>query len=168
VSSFLIKVTWGRWQSDLPWLPAGELQAAALFDLRFSNNKLSIWKIEADSSNLERVITSLAASKGKMNIENVDYVVIDQSLFEDLSLKIEKSAGGTLDKKANIEWHYDIVELTTSKIVAIARCIKAHTIKRRSAVDVKKLVQKALKEKHIDPAMADESLRGKLQTLALG
>lgn len=164
--SFLIKVTWGKWQTDLPWLPAGELPAAALLDLRYPNNKLSVWKIEEDSSNLNRVITALAASKSKINIENVDYVLLEQAVLDDLGLKAEKSPGGTLDTTANKDWHYDIIELTASKIVAIARCIKARTIKRKSEAEIKGLIKNALKEKHINPEMADEPLKGKLQALA--
>jgi hypothetical protein len=167
VPFFLIKVTWGRWQADLPWLPVGELQAAALLDLRFSNNKLSIWKIEDDSSNLDRVITALAASKGKVSIENVDYVVLSQQILTGLGLKIEKSPGATLDSIANKEWHYDIIELTASKILAIAQRIREEPIKRKREVEIKKLIMKAIKEKHIDPATADEPLRGKLQALSI-
>ena len=164
--SFLIKITWGRWQTDPLWLPAGELQAAALFDLRFSNNKLSIWKIEDDGSNLDRVLTALAANKGKTNIENIDYVLLTEELIEGLGIKIEKSKGGTLDDVANSEWHYDLTELSTSRIVSIAKCIKDSPKKRRSEVEVKRLIREGLKRKHIDIALADEPLRSKLQALA--
>ncbi len=165
MASFLIKVTWGRWQTDLPWLPVGELQAAALLDLRFSNNKLSIWKIEDDSSNLDRVITALAASKGKMSIENVDYVILSQVVLDGLSLNIEKSPGGTLDGIANKEWHYDIIKLTASKVLAIAQRIKEEPIKRKREVEIKRLIVKAIKEKQIDHEIAEEPLRGKLRAL---
>lgn len=163
--SFLIKVTWGRWQTDPPWLPAGELQAAALFDLRFSNNRLSIWKMEDDDSNLDRVLAALAVNNGKSSIENVDYVLLAQESVEGLGTKMEKSPGGTLDKFANNEWHYDLAELSVSKIVVIAKCIKERPIYRRSEPQIKIMIRKALKAKHIDIALADTQLKPKLQAL---
>lgn len=164
---FLIKVTWGRWQTDPPWLPAGELQASALFDLRFSPNKLSIRKIEDEGSNLDRVITALAVNKGKESIEHVDYVLLDEKTVQGLDVKMEKSQGGTLDRVANSEWHYDFIELSVSKIVAIAKCIKEQPIHRKREAEVKQLIQKGLKEKHIDLSLADDSLRAKLRALKL-
>ena len=163
--SFLIKVTWGRWQTDPPWLLAGELQAAALFDLRFSNNKLSMWKIEDDGSNLDRVLTALAVNKGKTNIENIDYVILAQESVEGLGIKMERSKGGTLDNVASSEWHYDLTELSASRIVSVAKCIKNSPIHRRSEAEVKRLIREGLKKKHIDIALVDEPLRSKLQAL---
>jgi hypothetical protein len=165
VPSFLIKVTWGRWQSDPPWLSAGELQAAALFDLRFSNNKLSMWKIEDDSSNLERILSALATSSGKTSIDNVDYVLLDQNLVQALGVKIEKSSGGTPDSVANRDWHYDCIELCVSDIVNIAKRIKTATISRKKEAEVKQMIQRGLKAKHIDIAQIEEPLKSKLLAL---
>jgi hypothetical protein len=165
VPSFLIKVTFGRWQTDPPWLPAGDLQAAALFDLRFSNNKLSIWKIDDTNSNLDRVIAALSANNGKMSIENVDYVLLPPGLIQSLGVKIEKSPGGTLDRLANSEWHHDIVELSVSKIVAIAECIRGQTILRKREREIQKLLKDGLEKNHIDITRADKELRPKLEAL---
>lgn len=163
--SFLIKVTFGRWQTDPSWLPAGDLQAAALFDLRFSNNKLSMWKIDDTHSNLDRVITALAVNNGKLSIEKVDYVLLSPELTQSLGIKIEKSSGGTLDRLANSEWHHDITELSVSQIVAIANCIKGLTIHRKAERDVLKLLKECLEKKHIDITRADKELRPKLEAL---
>lgn len=162
--SFLIKVVFGKWQTE-PWLPAGELQAAALSDLRCSNNKLSLWKIDNTHSNLDRVITALSVNNKKMGIEQVHYVLLPTELIQSLGVKIEKSPGATLDKHANSEWHYDIIDLSISKIVAIAKCIKDQTIGRKTESTVKTLVRQALKEKHIDISRADKELKPMLEAL---
>ena len=163
--SFLVKVTFGRWQTDPVWLPAGDLQAAALFDLRFSNNKLSMWEIDDLHSNLDRVIAALAVNNGKIGIDEVDYVLIPQVLIQSLGVKIEKSSGGTLDMLANSEWHHDIVELSVSKIVAVADCIKGQTKIRKRKPEVLRLLKEGLKKQHIDITRADKELRPKLDAL---
>jgi hypothetical protein len=167
VPSFLIKVTWGRWQTDEPWIPAGELQAAALFDLRFSNNKLSVWKIEDDKTNLDRVIAALAVNTGRKNIERVDYVLLDPKSIEDLAIRVGKSQGKTPDTVANDEWHFDLVELTAAKIVAIAKLIKEDgKFDRKNEPAIKSLISKGLRGKQIDINLVDEYLRPKIQGLA--
>ena len=163
--AFLIKVTWGKWQTDEPWLSPGELPAGALFDLRFSNNKLSAWSIEDGNTNLDRVITALAANKGKTNIDNLDYVLLEQEVIEKLGIKMEKSRGATPDKAANDEWHFDLIELTVSKIVSLANCIKGLEIFRKREPQVKALISRGLKENHIDLSLVDEKLRARIQGL---
>ncbi len=165
MSSYLIKVTWGRWQTDPKWLQSGDIQAAALFDLRFSNNKLSIWKIDDTQSNLDRVIAALSVINKKKTIDNLDYVIITPEEIQTLGLKTEKSPGSTLDTDANKDWHYDIIELSISKIVAIAKCIKSHTIHRKSEPAVHNLVRLSLKNKFIDINDADENLKKQLEAL---
>lgn len=59
----LRKIEKGRWNSDpqaVPWLPPGEVQAQALLDLAPKDNGLSVWLIEEDRSNLDRVVAALA------------------------------------------------------------------------------------------------------------
>ena len=165
--SFLIKVTWGKWQTDEPWIPPGELPANALFDLRFPNNKLSAWRIEDGNTNLDRVITALAVNKGKTNIDNLDYVLLEQKAIEELGVKMKKSRGATPDKTANDEWHFDLIELTVSKIVSLANCIKGLEIFRKREPQVKVLITRGLKENHIDLSLVDEKLRARIQGLQL-
>ena len=163
--SFLIKVTWGKWQTDEPWLPPGELPANALFDLKFPNNKLSVWSIEDGNTNLDRVIAALAVNKGKTSIDNVDYILLEQMTIEELGIKMEKSRGATPDVSANDEWHFDLIELTVSKIVSIARCIKELEIFRKREPQVKDLIRIGLKGNHFDLNLVDEKLRARIQGL---
>jgi hypothetical protein len=165
VPSFLIKVTWGKWQTDEPWLPPGELPANALFDLRFPNNKLSAWRIEDGNTNLDRVITALAVNKGKTSIDNVDYILLEQKTIEELGVKMEKSRGTTPDVSANDEWHFDLIELTVSKIVSLAKCIKELEIFRKREPQVKDLIRIGLKENHFDLNLVDDKLRARIQGL---
>ena len=52
------------------WLAGDEVQADALVDLSTKDNELSVWLIENDKSNLEHVVTALAANCN--TISNLD------------------------------------------------------------------------------------------------
>ena len=165
----LIKITWGKWFTDEPWLPSGELQAAALFDLRFRNSMLSVWKIEDNQSNVDRVVTALAATNNKRDIENLDYVLFEMQSVLNLGIKMEQHPGATPDVVANNEWHHDLTELTASKIVAIAHLIRRDgQFKRLQGFEVKDLLLQALNQGHIALERLPDNLKPTLQRLAQG
>lgn len=166
--AFLIKVTWGKWQTDLPWLTPGDLPASALFDLRFPNNKLSVWKIDDTASNLNRILAALAANKNKKNLERVEYVLLDPAIFTELSISMDKSEGDTPDKEANREWHFDLIELTDSKIVSLARKIKSHgQFQKKAEAEIKQLVSSSVTQGHIDIGLIKADMRPAIERLKL-
>jgi len=55
------------------WLPAGEVPAEAVQDFRADGNELSVWYVEPDRSNLDRVLTAIAANRE--HFEKIDYAV---------------------------------------------------------------------------------------------
>ena len=66
---FLRIIRKAKWYKNeqVPWLPEGELQADTLTDLSTKSNELSVWHIEDDRSNLEQVVTALAAGRDHLN-----------------------------------------------------------------------------------------------------
>jgi hypothetical protein len=61
-----------RWYriEDVPWLEEGDIHADPLADLNTKANELSVWLIEDDRSNLNRVVSALAATR--THISNLD------------------------------------------------------------------------------------------------
>ena len=119
-----------RWtlDKDLPWLAEGDIPADPLSDLATSENKLSVFLVEDDRSNLDQVVTAVAATRGHLAV--FDYALFDQQLLPQLNIKIESTDGGTLDQVVN-SWHRDLVELSALKLVELAKAILANAEKNR-------------------------------------
>jgi len=119
VPFFLRKVRFNRWFNieECPWLAKDELPADPLGDLETSNNELSLWQIEEDQSNLERIITAIAANRE--SVQNVDYILFNQEIFSEIGINIKKIDGSTPDKEANTSWHCDLIQLSAQKLVKL-------------------------------------------------
>ena len=64
MSHFLIMIKKRNWDRiPLPWLAENDLPADPIGDLKTSNNSLSLWHIEEDESNLERVVLGLIVNR---------------------------------------------------------------------------------------------------------
>ena len=117
----LRKIVQRRWYNDEPWLAEGAFKSSALMDLRVDDNKLSVWHIEDDKSNLMRVITALAATGDK--IQNFDYALLDKKALSELNVRFEYTKGGTPDEQVNNRWHLDLIELSALKLFNLAQAI---------------------------------------------
>ncbi len=86
----LRKIKKAKWYKHeaIPWLKEGELQADALADLKTTDNNLSFWIVEDDRSNLDRIITALAANC--QYVTNIDFVLLKQSVFDKLKIRYKK------------------------------------------------------------------------------
>jgi hypothetical protein len=124
--ALLRKITKPKWY-DTPWLGPGDVPADALIDLRTQNNELSVWHIEPDATNLDDVIAALAANNTD-RVANLDYVLVDEEALAQLGIKTVKSPGASPHAHANSHWHRDLVELSGSRLLALA-----HEMKRRQA-----------------------------------
>lgn len=160
---FLRKIQKGRWRRDtgLSWLPEGSLPADPLADLNTQNNKLSVWHVEDDRSNLEQIVTALAANRDA--VSNLDCMLIDQQiLFSEMDVKVEDFAGDTKDAKANV-WHRQLSEISAQKLVELARVIMQHAEKKRfSEHQVLALIKKATESGGIDMATLEPEVRAKI------
>jgi hypothetical protein len=123
----LRKVRKSRWllSEAEPWLAEGGVQADALRDMETDANRLSVWMIHDDESNLDQVLAALAANCDY--VTNIDYVLFPLSYLDDLGIARTRKLGSTLDRTTN-EWHVDLGCLSASQLaslterIALARC----------------------------------------------
>jgi len=151
VALILVKIELGKWYKadGNPWLKEGELQADALWDLRQTGNKLSVWHIEDDESNLERVVAGLAGTRD--HVCNYDVILLDRQIVVGLNIKAIKTDGDGKDSSANAQWHLDLVELTISKIAGLAHALRYKgTPKRFQAWEVQELLNNAVRQGDIN------------------
>jgi len=92
VALFLRKLNnhsvWIQEPGELPWLDFGkDVPADLLNDLKTTGNKLSVYEVYEDQSNLSRILSALASTRDSLN--KIDFAVFDQGVCE--NLKIQKS-----------------------------------------------------------------------------
>lgn len=123
----LRKITKSKWYAA-PWLPAGDAPADALGSLGTRRNTLSIWMIEEDESDLERIVAAVAATGD--HLAEFDFALLDRRSIEGLGILIHEVAGTSPDVEANAR-HADLVELSAGKVAGLARAIMANGDRRR-------------------------------------
>jgi hypothetical protein len=108
---------------------------------------LSVWKIDQDRSNLERVVSAVAAKRDK--VDNLDYILFDSSLIDVLGIPANEVKGGTDDEVAN-DWHRDLINLSGLKIVGLVKLMleKGDNF-RISKKKIKALVLDGIQKKEI-------------------
>ena len=135
-----------------------EIQADALWDLKTEDNQLSVWHIEDDQSNLDLVLTALAANC--QFIDNVDYVLIDQRTLTGLNIQVRQTNGNSHYHSAN-EWHRDLLDLSARRILELAKEIYKNSDNRmrKGNKEVKQLLVSAVTSRNIDPANLHKDLQ---------
>lgn len=126
----LRKIRKAKWyQSEaVPWLAKNDLQADTLVDLATKGNKLSVYLVEDDLSNLEQIIAALAANCDF--VSDFDYAIFKQEALNEIDIKVDVAQGETPDPSVNI-WHRDLVELSAAKIIALANVIGTRAERKR-------------------------------------
>ena len=126
----LRKIRKAKWyRSDaVPWLAKEDLQADALVDLATKGNRLSVYVVEDDQSNLERIIAGLAANCDF--ISDFDYALFAQEALDEIKINAEDTNGETPDPVVN-SWHRDLVELSAANIFALAKVIGTKAERKR-------------------------------------
>jgi hypothetical protein len=163
VPFFLRTIRKAKWykNEDVSWLAEGELQADALADLATKGNELSVWHIEDDRSNLEQVVTAVAA--GRDNIANLDYALFDQQILSAINIKIKETKGGSPDEKVNA-WHRDLVELSATKLMELAKAIQTEAAKERILPkDIIRLIKRAIASGQIERAKLKPGVTAKIE-----
>ena len=148
----LRKITKPKWY-DTPWLPAGDVPADALVDLRTQRNELSVWHVEPDETNLNAVIAALASNQ-TTRVANLDYVLLADEAVAALGIQCVKTDGDSPHRDANTRWHCDLVELTATKVVRLAE-----EMKRREA-EHKRLMPNIVKSILLSALQAGALQRG--------
>ncbi|MGA6828712.1 hypothetical protein ACO9S2_14020 [Nitrospira sp. NS4] len=105
-----------RWSSSPrpTWLLKNEIPAQALADFvpRPAEN-LSLWYIEDDRLNVDRVAAAIASARTKL--DKLDYATFSIDIIKQLDLKVVQSPGTTPDATANTQWHWELIELSANK-----------------------------------------------------
>lgn len=139
-----------RWYKTdkVPWLPECDLQADVLDDLRTKCNELSVYFIDDNESNLDRVIAALAANTNTAS--NIDFAVFGQEILSEIDIKIKKSRGELSDDLVNA-CHNDLCELSAPKLLELAIIIKAKArIDRKGPKQILNLVADSIIKGRID------------------
>lgn len=149
----------------LDWIPKGDVSADALSDLRTTGNTLSVWQIDEDRTNLERVVAALAA--GRMKLDKLDYALLDRTILDSLGVSLVNESGCSCDADANALWHQDIIGLSGSKLLELAFTLQAHAefarVQKKAVGD---LISTSVDNGFIDVDLLQNKLRQDL--IALG
>ena len=162
--AFLLrKITKPKWY-DTDWLPRGEVPADGLVDLRTDGNELSVWRVEPDESNLNAIVAALAG-RGK-RIDKLDYVLLDDDVVTRLQIGCVQSDGDSPHTDANSRWHRDLVQLTATKIIELAREVKRREAghKRVNQHAIKRILKNALDSGAMQRSAVDADLLAELDS----
>jgi len=133
---------------ETAWLSEDDLQADALGDLVEQANKFSVFIIDENQSNFERVVAALGANTDRPS--NIDYALFNEKIVYDLDIKIENVSGELPDEQVN-NWHNDLYELSASKVFSLAMAIKSKAkIDRIYPRQILNLVANSLMKGQID------------------
>lgn len=151
----------GSSAEGLAWLDAGEIPADPLADLTTQENALSLWQVEDDRGNLHRVIAAMAATCD--DISHFDYALFDKAIPAEIGIDLEAAPGETPDAEANAAWHYNLVHLSGSKIVELARLILRDGERDRiNQKQVKSLLAQAVAAGNLEIASLKPKIRAKI------
>lgn len=150
-----------RWDSPrkLDWLAKGDIPADPMADFaNTSDNSLSVWLVENDNQDLDRVVAALAA--GREKADKLDYMLFTQDHLAAVEAEIRTTNGNTLDEYVN-GLHRDLPELSAAKVLALTRRVWDENLgpKRVDRRTVIRLVADAVRCKQIKL----EKLRPKLR-----
>lgn len=109
-----------RW-INLPWLAAGEVQADAVRDFSsIRDNTMSVYLVNSEQDGFRAAIA--IASKREQTID-FGYALVEAGAVMGIGLEPMPSDGETPDPEVNA-WHYELRELTFSRVAEIAKLIK--------------------------------------------
>jgi hypothetical protein len=115
----LVRQSRWDWPTNLSWLEAGDIPADPLADFAGTvDNRLSVWLVADDRSNLRRVVAAMAANRDKL--DKLDYVLFPLDHLAALGIKLLETPGDTPDQEAN-EYHCDLVELSANDVVHLTK-----------------------------------------------
>ena len=148
-----------RWYKSeaAPWLEEGEIPADPLGDCVTTHNRLSVYQVADDKSNVERIVRAIAVGRDKL--ADTGYVVFKSELVDTAGIATAVELGKTPDRDVNA-WHLDLTDLSGSKLVGLVKAIlengETGTILKKR---LRELVEEGIREKHLP-----EKLQGKLTT----
>lgn len=143
-------------------MPQGDIPAGPFGDFAPSpTSALSVWLVEQDQSNLNRIVAALAA--GRTHLDKFDYVLVDEQAVLELQLSIEAQAEKCPDEGASAQWHRNMIRLTGSQLNALVRLIYSSGLKKRILKpDIEDIIRNALERGYLDRSRVNKDLLGSL------
>lgn len=142
----------------LDWMPAGAIQSDALLDLRTADNMLSTFRFR-NNDEFESIVVGLASNRNK--IENLDYVILDESEIHSAGIIPVQINGNTPCDGANL-LHCDLQELTVEKVVKLAEIISEKRITRIPRKTIENKIRNAIASGLLDSSKIQKSLHEEL------
>jgi hypothetical protein len=158
----LRKINKAKWYKHpgVEWLPDGEIQADALVDIRTTDNSLSVWQIDNNSNNLERVISALASTLD--GLRQIEFVLLEIDLLEKHGFQIIQTTGNTPDIDVNDLWHKDITKLSVFKLYELAHIINSKESARFTRSEVEQFILNNCNDGNLDLRKINPKLKDKL------
>jgi len=107
-----------RWDRGQAGISTKEIPADALTDLRTTQNKLSVWLLNKNSTHINRIIAALAGTRDKL--ANFDYLTFNQKIIPKVDIKQCHVNGDSPDDELNREFHYDLIEISGDRLLKLA------------------------------------------------
>jgi len=152
------KRRWDWAPETITWVTPGDIPAAPLADFNTSSeSKISVWYVESDNSNLERIIAGIAA--GRQTADKFDYVLFPEEVLSQAGLNAQEVPGQSKDKDANARWHRDLLEISASKLIKLVELVhREGKLDRASERDVIALIKQSVDAGLIEKRGLDETL----------
>lgn len=141
------KLSQKRYWDGTKWLGPHETQADAARCLMTSENRLSVFVLDAPGDQTERVVAALAVTRD--NLAHLDLAIAPEDVLERCGIRRDGAQGKTPDSKVN-GWHENLIELTVEKIARLAAAIKSEgKIMRYNPKKVEAAIRQSLDENYI-------------------
>jgi len=155
------KPNWDPQGEFSTYLPPGQAPADSLDDIATDANRLSIWQIDDEGTNLDRVLAAMASPRE--NLQKLDYLIFDIQDVQVLEIPVEASPGNTLDQEANKSWHFHLTHLSAAALASLAnRMLARGPARRQNERQLIALLDKSVANGWIDQSRLSPSIRSKL------
>ena len=129
------------------WLLASDVRGDAFRDMETTDNALSVYVLERDND-LDRLVAAYSANR--MNVQALDFALFEYGGLAEIGVEAVATPGDLPDAEVR-QWHRDSIQLSGSKLLALAQLVqRSAQIERRTAKDVGRLINQAIAKAHID------------------
>lgn len=148
-----------RWDSR-EWLVEPDFQADAFRCLATIDNKLSVYLLSNTNDQLGRAIAALALARD--HIAQIDVALAPTDVLEECEIQYQVTEGKTPDPEVN-DWHRDLVELSSARLVRLATAIRVRgEIRRYNARKVEAFVRSTIESNNVAGASVNPKMASSL------
>lgn len=127
--------------------------------LKSTNNELSVWVVDSETQ-IDYALLAMALGTTTSDISTLHYILIDESELKEAGLKFEQSLDDADTAVPNLKClHNDLKQIHYNELGKlqdiIVEHVKKNKQKRRTAGELKKLIEKAIDNGWIDYDMLD-------------